>query len=712
MSAAAPQPVPESRATFARAVGISALVALPGGLLLAFRQNLLNMLKDHDGKGLATLTQALCAATWEVLWDIVVVMAFLAMVGAVLWLARRSRGKAPSAAGVSAFVAAVLAMMAVHLVFRGWDTGEAERELGKYGKRIIQTEMLVVALLCAIGLGDAVLRLCRRPGRASRVFAALLGVLGALVAWSAWASCIAAQNQAVRARASGLPAAAGIVLLSAAIGAGIYQVSLAVARRGRGASRGRALLGIALLVVPVGVGGGWAVALERAGRAATAPQAAAPKDAPNILWIVMDTARADAVSCYGYPRKITPHLDAFAAEATLYERAFSVAGWTLPSHASMFTGKLPWEHRATSELEYLDDRHVTIAELLHEHGYRTFSASANDNISSRLNTVQGFEVAETHVYGRRERHSFFVSQFAKLIGRFDYGAKDSVRMATRWIARCKEAGEPFFVFLNFMEPHLKYGSTPYRARWFDNAEQLARARKVSQKYLAYAAGAARATPEEFALLRRFYDGDMTYLDERIHGLIEFLRSQGLLDDTLVIITSDHGDEQGEHGLLAHSFELYNTMLHVPLIVRYPKAFAAGARVKRVVRLTDIFPTILDLAGIEWDGRKGLNGVSLLDEQAAARRPYVVSERYLPCIYADDILARYPRWKGIPIWLRLRCIQDAQFKYVWASDGHDRLYDLRTDPGETRNVIADMPDKARELREILASFIPAIKTGRE
>ncbi len=705
MASTTAQDTPGRPMSFGRAVGLSALIALPAGLLVAFRLNVVDGLKDHDGKGLALFAEAWSAAAYDLMWDIVIVAVFAVVVGAAFWVARRSRGKAPSAAALAALVSAALAVMIVNLVFRGWISKETAKELGRYGKRFAETEMLLVALLGAFGLGSVVYRLCRRPGGPSRVFAELLGVLSALVAWSTWASSLAAQHPAVRHRASGMPAVAGIVLASAAIGAGILLVGLSLARRGQRGPRRQLLIGLALVVVPVGVLAGWALDLERAGRAAREPQVAAPKGAPNVLWLVMDAARADALSCYGNARKTTPHLDALATESTLYERAFSVAGWTLPSHASMFTGKLPCRHGATGEHEYLDDSSVTLAEILREHGYRTFAASGNDNVSTPKNTVQGFEVAETRVYGKKARPSFLQDQLDRFIGRSDYGADDSVAMARRWITQCQTAGEPFLVFINLMEAHLEYGSTPYRGRWFDSAKQLAKANKISQKYLDYAAGVKQGTAEDFALLRRLYDGDMTYLDERIDGLIQFLRSRGLLDNTLVIITSDHGEEQGDHdNLLAHTFELYNTMLHVPLIVRYPKAFPQGAHVKRVVRLTDLFPTILDLVGIGGEVRNGLDGVSLLDEQAASKHPYAIAERYLPGIWADQIIESYPRWKGVPLWRRVKSIQDAEFKYIWASDGDDRLFDLRSDPGETINIIGKMPDKAREFKAALISQV--------
>jgi arylsulfatase A-like enzyme len=428
-----------------------------------------------------------------------------------------------------------------------------------------------------------------------------------------------------------------------------------------------------------------------------------PAGAPNIILIVIDAGRADALHCCGNERETSPHLDKLAQEGALFEQAYTAAPWTLPSHASLFTGKYPSEHGAHGEYLYLEDRNTTIAEVLHDHGYHTFSVSANGNISPQYNTVQGFERVSTGVYGRRQGRSFLANQFAKLLGKADYGAGDGNVIARRWIADAVNSKRPFFLFMNYMEVHARYGSTPYAARWLPDAKAFRRAMKVPQDTIAYAAGAKHATPEEFALLRALYDGDMLYLDERIGEIIECLRTSGILDNTMLIVTSDHGEELGEHGLVGHSVSLYNTVFRIPLIVRYPKAFPAGSRHKGVVELLDLFPTILDAAGIA-EGRSGLKGKSLLDKEAMSKPSYAVTERFLPGAWANEIFERFPRWQGIPMWRRAKAIQDGRFKYLWTSDGQDALYDIQADPLERTNLIGKLPDKARELKAILIARV--------
>ena len=182
-------------------------------------------------------------------------------------------------------------------------------------------------------------------------------------------------------------------------------------------------------------------------------------------------------------------------------------------------------------------------------------------------------------------------------------------------------------------------------------------------------------------------------------MIEHVKDLGILDNTVLIITSDHGEELGEHGLIDHAVGLYNTMLHVPLIIRYPRAFKPGERETALVQLTDIAPTIVDLLGAERP--KAFGGESLLGQ---ARPRSVVAERGLPIPWTDYTIERFRDWKGVSLLRRLKSIQTSDLKYVWSSDGEDELYDIRKDPQEKSNLIAAMPSKAKELRDMLADRV--------
>lgn len=561
----APDAGAERPVRLGKAVGIAALVGLPWALLFGAWENSARMAKDRFGSETMSLAQAALGGAQTAFWNAVVVCAFLALVGACMWLAVRSRGARPSVAGVAGVASAAVSMLIAHIVIQelSGDSPEGEDVAGL--ARLWKIAGWLVSTLAGVGIGAIVYRLVARRAKPLRLLAlAVVAGIG-LFAWSTHAA--------------------------------------------------------------------WQVNEKRSARAPKPSQTRPPAGAPNVVVIVMDAARADALHCYGYHRETSPNLDRLAQESALYERAYTTATWTLPTHSSLFTGKYLSEHGTHGEYMYLEDEHVTIAELLQEHGYQTLCVSANGNIGHSYNTVQGFERASTNVYGRRQGDSFLVRQLGRLLGKADYGARDGNQIAMRWVGEAVEAKRPFFLFMNYMEVHAKYGSTPYAARWIPDAKTFKRALKIPQDTIAYAAGVKSATPEEFALLRALYDGDVLYLDERVGQIIDFLRAKGVLDNTLLIVTSDHGEELGEHGLVGHSRSIYNTVFQIPLIVRYPKAFAPGSRHKNVVEIIDFFPTILDVTGISWEGRASLKGHSLLDKEAASKTRYAITEKFLPGAWA-------------------------------------------------------------------------------
>lgn len=457
---------------------------------------------------------------------------------------------------------------------------------------------------------------------------------------------------------------------------------------------------------------------------------------PNILLIVMDTARAMSFSCYGYGKATTPNIDAIAREGTLFEHAISPAPWTIPSHASLFTGLYPTEHQTTSKNPNLAPEHLTIARMLKDRGYRTAGFTNNPFISPKRGFAKGFEHFEEIYLGNDNRFfkegTFDIQAFhhnAKEKGLHHYvdlcrhlltsgsivknlvnlyivtlrgnpvalyfgddGAARTNRRVMEWIG--SSGDRPFFIFVNYMECHTPY-QPPFSYR--DKKMMLWRDLMISQDSNAYCFGQQSITPSQFTRLCELYDLELKYLDAQVGALCRFLQDSGLLDDTLLIITSDHGENIGEHRLFGHILSLYNTVLHVPLVVRYPGVFGAGARVPGLVQTHDIFKTIADITGVA-----GIRGYSLLDAPTPSREIY--SELY-GLDHIIDLAAmqeRYPHLDMKSFDFGMRCIIGDEYKFIRRTDGSSReLYHYRDDYRETDDLSAALPQKCRTLEERLA-----------
>ncbi|MEO6445543.1 MAG: sulfatase [Gemmatimonadaceae bacterium] len=354
----------------------------------------------------------------------------------------------------------------------------------------------------------------------------------------------------------------------------------------------------------------------------------APAGAPNVLLIILDTVRADFMSLYGAEGETTPHLERWAQRGSVFDESYSTSSWTMPSHASLFTGQNPSLHRASFATP-LAERYVTLAEILQSRGWATSGVTANfmaTTIESGL--AQGFIHYDDFKYSAEEivksttiTHADNVSRALDVlanggrlrtaISRFlstdfeprlterthDLKSGEEVRQQFQaWLDEVPE-GRPFFAFLNFFDAHAPYRSPePYHSMY------------------------KRSTPTI-----GHYTGGIRYLDDQVNMLLEDLERRGVLDNTLVIITSDHGEQFGEHGQDAHANSLYRQVIHVPLLVIYPPAVPMGRRFSRPVTGRDIPATVLDVVGVPRDSSIG--GVSLAElwRDSTARTSDVVSE---------------------------------------------------------------------------------------
>jgi arylsulfatase A-like enzyme len=450
---------------------------------------------------------------------------------------------------------------------------------------------------------------------------------------------------------------------------------------------------------------------------------------PNILLIVMDTMRSDHLSSYGYEVATSPHIDSLAAEGALFTKVIATAPWTVPTHSSMFTGLYPSSHGAHWEHMYLDGSLKTVAELLHEEGYQTVGFSNNPVVSHATNLSQGFE----DFYEMWRNTSRFPTLYSEvkdwlvcLAGRDDVGAGRTNEMIKGWIERKHRKDRPFFMFVNYLEVHLTYNPPiHYRKKFLPDSDVVEKMKKVSIRtlyriLLEQGLGGFHLSPEEIRVLEKLYDAEITYLDSRIGELMHYLRSCGILDTTFLILTSDHGENIGEHGLIDHQLNLYDPLLRIPLIMRYPPLVQGGLRVGSLVQSVDVFSTLLEVGGAS--GRNpgySVQGMNLLEALAGGlQRDYAFAEYMSPRSQFDTKVRNWVEAKGevadlSPYDRRLKTVRTDTLKYVWSSNGKDELYDLSSDPGELENLIGTghgSPDAMRKKLEEWQRALPKVLEG--
>jgi len=298
---------------------------------------------------------------------------------------------------------------------------------------------------------------------------------------------------------------------------------------------------------------------------------------PNVLLIVIDTLRADRLRAYGNARGLTPFLDDLATKGTVFRNAFATSSWTPPSVASLFTSRFPSQHRVVTPVAKLADAEITLAEKLAAHGYATAGFSANLRLQPGLGFAQGFDVWVHHPLG-------------PIKPRGSELRKESIEWVDGPCAARRPA--PCVLYLQYMEPHAPYQAPqPYQGRFADpeaNAREIAAANsKLVQLKL------ADISDREAELLEGEYDAEVAAVDAELRLLLADLDRRRFLDNAIILITSDHGEEFKEHGSLSHGSSLYNEAVHVPLIVLAP-AVRGGEVVEDQVSLIDVAPTILEL----------------------------------------------------------------------------------------------------------------------
>jgi arylsulfatase A-like enzyme len=383
--------------------------------------------------------------------------------------------------------------------------------------------------------------------------------------------------------------------------AGIFvcvgALALALLYGGRWAQRCRSSLALQAVALAAGFGVSCGAAVLASPHApepvASRPRRAVPPTVPNIILIILDTLRADALGSYGAPATASPVLDAFAREAVRFENTYSQSSWTRPSIATILTSLYPSEHGAIHKMDALPDQVTTVAEALRANGYWTAGFVSNINVAPVFNFQQGFDeytylapyfyfwatdsATQLAIYKglRLARERFWRDRI--YFYNYYQDAEVVTGAVTQWVEHSPPM--PFFLFIHFMDPHDPYFEHPY------NGRGVARVSNPNPP--------ASRKDELHAL----YAGDVAYLDRHLGTLFSRLKSAGLYENTIIAVTADHGEEFQEHGGWWHGTSLYQEVVHVPLIVKRAHEERPGQVETHSARALDIAPTLMAAAGL-------------------------------------------------------------------------------------------------------------------
>ena len=358
----------------------------------------------------------------------------------------------------------------------------------------------------------------------------------------------------------------------------------------------------------------------------------------NIVLIVIDALRADHLGCYGYAKNTSPNIDALAAKSAVFEQAYSHAPWTMPSIASILTGLHPRDHGVTGWKDPLIASRLTLAEHLKTVGYHTAGCVSHTILVPKYGYDQGFDLYDTSVLEKGYPLDTFSSEHVT-----DFAVS----------ALNKSLSEPFFLFLHYFDPHKKY---------FQHEGFFFGHNKVGK-----------------------YDSEIAFTDHHIGRLLDLIKEKGLDDDTIVVITADHGEEFYDHGGKLHGWKIYEEVVRIPLIIHVPGF--TPQRIQPIVAQSDLAPTLLSLAGLAVpEQMKG----KAFETSTNNFRPRYNRSVFFETYFMDEVCkhgVRTGNWK---------LIHNCDVK-TW------ELFDLKVDPKEGTNLVESKPQKFTELKDKLNSF---------
>lgn len=368
----------------------------------------------------------------------------------------------------------------------------------------------------------------------------------------------------------------------------------------------------------------------------------------NVILLIVDSLRADHLGCYGYKRATSPNIDAFAEQSVVFNFAFSQATWTIPSVASILTSLYPSVHGLVGfpNPGRLNPSKVTLATLLKREGYKTVAFTGGGYVDKKFGFDQGFDLFKNSRYFLRERELGKGGRLEYIIEDFLSWWEKNCGKSENFFAylHCWDVHEPFIAhdeYLSILDPNYKglLRKVHSTVRFIRSSLSLTlRNPTINSLYKAINKGQIKLSEADVFHLRALYDNEILYMDKWFGVLVEKLENLGLLDSTLIILTADHGNQLMERGRIGHGGPPYDTLIRIPLIIRFPRGEFGGTRINAQVQSIDILPTILDYLGIK-PSEEYFQGRSLLpliqNRKNQQERP----------VYAEDIASRAVRWNN-------------------------------------------------------------------
>ncbi|MBR9679031.1 MAG: sulfatase [Nanoarchaeota archaeon] len=445
------------------------------------------------------------------------------------------------------------------------------------------------------------------------------------------------------------------------------------------------------------------------------------KEQPNIIFITLDTLRADHLGTYGYEKNTTPFIDEIANQSILFENAISTSSWTLPSHTSMFTGKYLSEHNVTLQNQYVSKNEILLHEILHDMGYATAGFIGGTYCKNKYGIAQGIEYYNDRISLFSGEHTFdklnlkrtinlilsiFITNFEQtdniilrqvynfaivsnkifntlLFSNAERNSEQINNYLFKWLDNNKN--EKFYLFINYFDVHEPYNlGKKYRDIFTDDEYD-------------YSKNATIENIEKYVNIRKTsYDAEIRYLDDNIQLLFNKLENLEILNNTLIILVSDHGEEFYDHSAFGHGNTLYEEVIHVPLIIYYPQKIQPN-RISERVSIVDLYPTILELLNQTYN-KENINGKSLIPLMNNSEN---FNER---AIFSE----LFGRWNyGVSTQ---QAIYEKEWKYtnvtpenLFLSKVNSSLFNLELDPKELNNLIQENITLKNELQTILNNF---------